>query len=183
MVNVMFFGFGMFKEKEMMEVITGRKDIRGNKAKLKGHALGIQNIGSIPEPAQGIIRKCWKEEGDSFRSYVIVRDKDSEGVSGIVWEISEEELARIEEWELDGPMNWTYLGKGIAYLEDGTAVKVATLPISENQKVDEWVDGFDYPPYLMRKERFVEAINFAMQMREERLARESGETKRKMSYT
>lgn len=161
--KILYFAYGNNREPEIMQALTGNKNLVGHEATLKGYVLGIQRLDQIPKtrllglpvsPYEAIKRN-WD---DSFESYVI---KPGEGeVKGMVWELTPEERELIRDWELID-LGWYKDAKGEADLKDGRKIEIETYALGDNQEIDRIVDGREYNSFLSKPEDFLRVIDVA----------------------
>ncbi len=92
--KILYFGYGANSRKEMMEAITGNKNLIGKPAVLSGFTLCIQRLDQVldtilpsapvPISPRKILDESW---GNTFTTYMIKPKEDSE-VEGTVWELT-----------------------------------------------------------------------------------------------
>src|SRR5438045_1486957 len=94
MVKVLFFGYGANKNRRKIAQIIGRDPQESVGALLEGYVLSTQNLNQIPDPPKELLRNLF---GNDFKVYTIIK---GEGVvQGSLFEITEEELNKISQWE------------------------------------------------------------------------------------
>ena len=103
---IKYFGCGTNRDLDMMAHMIGRKDIHGEPGKLFGYDLCVQRTMQFrderPENSpidispRALILKVW---GPDFEMYVSRPNPDGV-ISGIIWDITQEELELVREWEL-----------------------------------------------------------------------------------
>jgi len=161
--KILYFAYGNNREPEIMQALTGNKDLVGHEATLKGYVLGVQRLDQVPKTRlpglpispYEVIKRNWD---DSFESYVI---KPGEGeVKGRVWELTPEERELIRDWELID-LGWYNDAKVEAALENGKKVEIETYVLGDNQEIDRIVDGREYNSFLGKPEDFLRAIEIA----------------------
>lgn len=161
--KILYFAYGNNREPEIMQVLTGNKNLVGHEAVLKGYVLGVQMLDQVPSirlsgfpvSPQEVLRRHWN---DSFESYVI---KPGEGeVKGMVWELTNEERELVRDWELID-LGWYKDVKGEAILKDGGKIAVETEILGDSQGIDRVIDGKEYNSFLNKKEDFFRVIEIS----------------------
>ena len=158
--KILYFGYGANSQREMMEAITGNKNLVGQPGILKGFKLCIQKMDQVPDlvfsnspvplsPKQ-ILKESW---GDDFETYIIKPGEESDGIAGTIWELSSLERELVRDWELVD-FGWYKDLKGQAVTVDGKIVDIQTEGLREGQGIDREVNGKDYPPFLNKLEDF-----------------------------
>lgn len=152
--KVLYFGYGANSQREMMEAITGNKNLVGKPGILRGFKLCVQRMDQIPDsvfpnsPApvspKQIIKENWP---DSFETYMIKPADVTDEVMGTIWELTPQERELVRDWELVD-FGWYKDMKGRAETLDGQTVNVQTEGFREGQEVDREIDGEDYKPFL-----------------------------------
>ena len=150
-----YFGYGANKTAEMIAAITGKplETLKGIPVVLKGYEIGIQRFDQIPDtlmegsmlpvPVKEIIGGAWSDP-ESFETYVI-RPGDGE-VHGTMWDLTEQDRALVQDWELVG--DW-YKEQMVTVIdESGQELELQTEILGDGQELDRLVDGRDYPPFL-----------------------------------
>ena len=94
--KILYFGYGANSQREMMEAITGNRNLKGQPAILKGYTLCIQKLSQAPDSVKKILRESW---GDNFETYIIKPDKNGE-VAGTIWELSPQDREVVRDWEM-----------------------------------------------------------------------------------
>ena len=152
--RILYFGYGANSQREMMEAITGNKNLVGQPGVLRGFKLGVQRMDQVPDsvfpgsPAPISPKKILKESWpDSFETYMIKPGGEADEVAGTVWELSLLERELVRDWELVD-FGWYKDIKGKAETLDGQIVDVQTEGFREGQEVDREVDGKSYKPFL-----------------------------------
>lgn len=158
--KILYFGYGANSQREMMEAITGNKNLVGQPGVLKGFKLCIQRMDQVPDsvfpdsPAPVSPKKILKESwGKDFEAYIIKLGADKDEVFGTVWELTPQERELVRDWELID-FGWYKDFKGKAVTVDGKTVDIQTEGLREGQEIDREVDGKNYPPFLNRFEDF-----------------------------
>jgi len=182
--KILYFAYGNNREPEIMQALTGNKNMVGDEATLKGYVLGIQRLDQVPRtrlPGLPIspyeaIKRHWS---DSFESYVI---KKGEGeVKGMVWELTPEERELVRDWELID-LGWYKDAKGEAILANGKKVEIETYALGDNQEIDKVVDGREYNSFLSEPENFLRVIEIARREYFERRRTKEGDVVSKEAY-
>lgn len=162
--KILYFGYGANSQREMMEAITGNRNLKGQPAVLKGYALCVQKLSQVPDLVKKNLQESW---GDSFETYIIKPDPNGE-VAGTIWELSPDERELVRDWELID-LGWYKDMVGKAVIEDGTEIDVQTEGLREGQRIDREVRGKYYPPFLNNLKDFK---RIAEQSRREYFARQ-----------
>lgn len=159
MQKILYFGYGANSQREMMEAITGNRNLKGQPGILKGYALCVQKLSQVPDsvsptaPVPVSPKKILKESwGDNFETYIIKPDKNGE-VAGTIWELSRQERELVRDWELID-FGWCKDMEGKAVTKDGKEVDAQTEGFREGQEVAREADGKNYKPFLNRLEDF-----------------------------
>lgn len=157
--KVLYFGYGANSQIEMMEAITGNKNLKGISASLSGAALYVQRLDQspnqvfptspVPISPQALLRESWD---DSFTTYMI-KPKEWCFVKGTVWELTPQERELVRKWELVD-FGWYKDMQAKALTEDGREIEVVTEGWREGQDIDREVDGNNYSPFLNKVEDF-----------------------------
>lgn len=160
MNKILYFGYGANSQREMMEAITGNKNLVGQPGILKGFKLCVQRMNQVPDsvfpssPApvspRQIIRDNWL---DSFETYVIKPGEDVDEVVGTIWELTSLERELVRDWELVD-FGWYKDARGIAVTQNGEEINIQTEGFREGQEIDREVDGKNYEPFLNKVEDF-----------------------------
>ncbi len=159
--RVLYFGYGVNKDWQMMEMITKNRALSGTPAVLKDWELCVQRIDQVPDvvvpdsPApvspRQILKGSWPNEGRDFVSYTI-RPAEGKEVHGTLWELTEEERELVRNWEL---IDFGWYKDAVVKVEvDGQVVEVQTEVLRDGQEVDKVVDGKEYPTFLNEIEDF-----------------------------
>jgi len=158
--KILYFGYGTTRELEMMKAITGKENLIGKQAILKGYSLYIQKLDQIsdeifpnslePISARQILRNNW---GENFTSYTMKSDENKE-VKGIVWELDELDFELLKNWELN-EYGWFKDLKTKVTLENGEIIDVITGELGDGQEIDHEVKDVDYQSYLIEKDRLL----------------------------
>ncbi|MBI4089358.1 MAG: hypothetical protein HY424_01465 [Candidatus Levybacteria bacterium] len=152
--KILYFGYGANSQREMMEAITGNRNLVGQPGVLKGFKLCVQRMDQVPDsvspnspvpvsPKQ-IIKDNWP---DSFETYIIKPGDDADRVVGTVWELTPLERELVRDWELVD-FGWYKDIKGKAVTQDVKEINIETEGLREDQQIDREVDGKDYKPFL-----------------------------------
>jgi hypothetical protein len=143
MDSVLFFGYDIHREGSLISQIIGRHP-NGIAAIIQGYTLCSQRLDQVPNPAQGILRSVF---GDSFQSYTL--RKGNGIVLGTIWELTDEDLSKIKEFEFEGV--WREFFE-VEVLSSGMKnVRCITEKVYDNQEILEVVDGLDYDLFLNKK--------------------------------
>ena len=152
--KILYFGYGANSQIEMMEAITGNKNLVGQPGVLRGFKLCVQRMSQIPdsispnspEPVspKRIIKANWP---DSFETYIIKSGNESDEVEGTVWELTPLEREFVRDWELVD-FGWYKDIKGKAVTTDGQEIDIQTEGLREGQEVDREINGKNYKPFL-----------------------------------
>jgi hypothetical protein len=180
--KIFYFGYATTRELEMMKAITGKENLFGQQATLKGYSLYVQRLDQIPnkvipnspEPisAQRILQNNW---GESFISYVIKSDENGQ-VRGVVWELDELDYKLLKNWELND-YGWFKDLETNVILENGETISIITGELGDGQEIDHEVEGDDYPSYLIEPERLLQrAKEVREQYLEDLRTKEGGKT-------
>lgn len=140
-----FFGYGLLSDRGVVETIIGRDPGPGKTAIVEGFQLVIQTLSQIPDPAKSKLESAWRTK--DFRAYTL--RSGSSIVSGVIWEISEEDLRKIKAWEFVG--TWREALTATAKTSEGQIISVEIVKAPDNQPFDETVNGLRYETDLNRK--------------------------------
>lgn len=155
MKKVLYFGYGANRDPRILSVVLGRKesDFIGTPAIIKGYKLVVQKLNDIPDTIiptspvkispRELLEQSWD---DKFNSYIIKQDAKS-AVSGILWEITEEERERIKDWELVD-FGWPEECQVLASDNLGNLFMASTERMISDQDYDHEVDGINYDTWL-----------------------------------
>ena len=139
MSKILFFGYGANRSRSKMVQIIGNK-LSGQGAIIEGYRLAYQSLDQIPEPAKTVLLKIW---GHQFKSYTL---KEGKGVvSGVLWEISDENFQKIKEWEFIGV--WRELIEVDVRTSDGKKLHAFTEKAPEIHPISGYADGLLYNEY------------------------------------
>jgi hypothetical protein len=176
---VKYFGFGTNRDLEMMEHMVGRKNIKGEHAKLLGYEITIQRADQFrdeispnsPNPKlspRDLIMKVWGPKFEMFTS----RPNPKAVAYGAIWDLSPEEFELVREWEIVdfGCQEDAY---GIAETDGGKKVRVITQSFLNPAEIDRVITGDDYELYIWDKK--------AMLKQADRVRKEYLEMKAKFS--
>ena len=72
--KILYFGYGANSQREMMEAITGNRNLKGQPGILRGYTLCVQKLSQVPESVRKILEKSW---GDNFETYIIKPDRNN----------------------------------------------------------------------------------------------------------
>ena len=146
--KIKYFGYGANSDPEMMEAVTGTK-LEGTPFVLKGFRFGILRLPELPRNVQRILRQDWDS---NFRIYSLVRGADNNSVRGVLWELTDQQLALVHNWELIGllPQEFTVYVEGENSNIFGARTVMITDPIARMI-----VNGESYPPFLNDRERML----------------------------
>jgi len=148
--KILYFGYGANSQREMMEAITGNKNLAGQQGILRGFKLCVQRMDQVPDLPKRILKDSW---GDDFETYIIKPGEETDEVMGTVWELIPLERELVRDWELVD-FGWYNDIEGKAVTKDGQEVEIQTEGFREGQEVDREVDGKNYKPFLNRLEDF-----------------------------
>jgi len=163
---IAFFGHGTNKDREMMEAIIGRPNIKGESGIFYGYELCIQNVQRIrnevlstapaPISPRMIIKESFK--GKNFDLYV-PRPNSEAHVAGTIWYIFERELEYVNNWELID-FGMQELIKVKAITEDGKEVEVFSHALDrEPIEIDHVITDDNYPAYIFDKATMLKRAN------------------------
>lgn len=183
--KILYFGYGANSQREMMEAITGNKNLVGQPGVLRGFKLCVQRMDQVPDsvspnspvrvsPKQ-ILKDSWP---DSFETYIIKPGNKVDEVTGTVWELTPLERELVRDWELVD-FGWYEDIKAKALTQDDKKVDVQTEGFREGQQIDREVDGKNYTPFLNRLEDFQRVAKKARQEYFERIKTQEGTSARK----
>ena len=154
---VYFFGYGADREVDMIRAITGRKPKVVGAAILKGYELYVQPLECITNSKKNdlrpreLLRRTW---GNEFTSYVIVPNSN-ESVCGTLFRISLHDRHLIDNWELVS-LGWYDKLFTEVERDNGKKYRCETQVLAPGQQPGRRVDGIDYRPWLVPKERLME---------------------------
>lgn len=159
--KVLYFGYGANSQREMMEAITGNKNLVGRQGFLKGFILCVQRLDQIPNtvfPGSPVpvsprtnLEDSWPA---NFESYIIKAGSRENKVAGTIWELTPQERELVRDWELVD-FGWYVDIKATATMQNGQEISVETEGLRDNQEVDRTVEGQNYRPFLMPSEDFL----------------------------
>lgn len=155
MKKILYFGYGANRGREMMEAVTGNKNLKGQEVNLKGWELCVQRIGQVPDfiaknspvlvSPRDLLKENWP---DSFESYIIRPSMDSHSeVVGTLWELTPLERELVRDWELID-FGWYKDQLVTVETQDGKYLEVQTEVLREGQEIDRVIDGKNYETYL-----------------------------------
>lgn len=146
--SVFYFGFGANSHPKMMQAVIGRIP-EGRPAELRGYELGIQKFVDLPQTAQRILKKYWKE---NFKSYVI-RPNPKKSVSGTLWKLSFKERQLVARWELVGLWQSS---QNITVITDSTnIVQAETEVVPSDSIISPVEDSESYKPFIVAKRKIL----------------------------
>ncbi len=158
--KILYFGYGANSQREMMEAITGSKNLVGQPGVLRGFKLCIQKMSQVPDsvfpnspvavsPKQ-ILKESWS---DNFETYIIKPGEETDEVVGTVWKLTPLERELVRDWELVD-FGWYKDIKAKALTTDEEEVDIQTEGFREGQEIDREVEGKNYKPFLNTLEDF-----------------------------
>lgn len=142
MAKLYYFGYGTNKSRERIREIIGHDPGEGKGAVLDGYVLTYQVLDQVPEGPRTVLGKVW---GDEFKGYTL--RKGSWKVAGVIWELEEDDLEKIKEWEFVDE-HWKEMVSASAVTSDGVTIQVVTEKVPDNQPIKEAVDGLNYKENL-----------------------------------
>lgn len=153
----------LLSDSDLIQTLTGESYRDAEPSILDGYDLVIQKIDQIPETPQRIIRGTW---GEDFESYNLTPGLGS--IKGIKCRITEDQWARLDDWEF-GEFGW-FVPKEVEVRNPctGKLERVMTIVMGEGQSFERKVDGFNFSPYLMPREKTLEVAEKARQIYNER---------------
>jgi hypothetical protein len=117
MKTIQYFGYGSLRNRRFIKEIIGRDPGVGRSAIIRGYQLGFQSLRQIPADVSAQLRSIW---GEAFKAYTLI--KGNGVVSGVVWELTQDELLRLEQWNFSGV--WRHVITEHAILEDNSEMTV-----------------------------------------------------------
>lgn len=115
-------------------------------AVLENAYLAYQVLDQIPQPPRDILERVW---GRNFKCYTA---RTGEGqIAGVVWELDEEDLKTLKEWEFIG--EWRELVQVKVKASDGQELTAYTEKAPDTAPVKETVDGLNYEDNLNKEGR------------------------------
>jgi len=162
--RVLYFGYGANRDASMMAAILDRpaSELVGHPLVLDNYALVVQRLDQIPESASTILRGSWD---DDFVSYAAVRQEGSK-LSGIAWELTQDELDRMNDWELT-EFGWFSVNREAVTGPAGNSIEIVIQEIID-QPYDHIVDGATYDTWAISKDRLLAQAERARQEYDER---------------
>lgn len=119
-----YFGYGAMRDYDVVKAVIGRGP-SGTKATLKGYELIIQRLPDVPPALKHGLERTW---GPGYGAYRIRLGDDNSHVTGVAWEINEEELGLIKNWEGNGV--WTQTIEEEVFTYEGSYVKAVSDAVS-----------------------------------------------------
>lgn len=164
-MKIKYFGFGTNCDKDMMAHMVGNNNLKGEKGKLLGFELCIQKLKHIRNivPKSSPIDKSPREligkNFDNEFELYIARPKQNGEIFGTIWELSEEELSLVKEWELvDIGMQEEV--QAIAINSKGKLLNVETQALMKPPaEIDRVVKDKDYPAYIVSKQKMLKVAD------------------------
>lgn len=149
---------------ELIQTLTGQPLLNKQEAVLEGYNLVVQRLDQVPDPAQKIIRGTW---GDTFESYNLTPGDGR--IKGFKCTITEDQMKRLAEWEFE-EFGW-FVPREVEITNPttGEKEKVMTMVMGEGQEYDRVVDGENFEPFLMPKEKTLEVAAVARNLYDERM--------------
>jgi len=160
--KIYYFGYGTNKDLAMMQHMVGRKDLTGEPGVLLDYELAIQNFNQIRgeikngSPAPVSPRQIIEEGFDNTFELFVARPKKGAKCHGTIWHLTPHEFELTREWELvDFGMYED--AKGLAVNEAGDEFPIVTQAlINKPDDIDRVVEGADYEPYLVPKDKILD---------------------------
>ena len=149
MAKVYFFGYGANRSRKRIKEILGKEPDGGYGAVINGYTLSYQVLDQVPENPRRILDKVW---GENFKGYTLSQGGGK--VAGVIWEIEEEDLKKIKQWEFVDE-GWKELVRATANTSDGRSITVLTEKAVETLPRKEAVDGLHYEDNLNKGEPYV----------------------------
>lgn len=144
MGRVLFFGYGANKSRSKIQQIIGKDPGLGVGAILEGYTLNLQSINQIPDIPRQILLKLYSGE---FKAYTI--RKGDGVVVGAIWEIEEEDLNKIKEWEFVDV--WREIIEVSVKTSSEETLKVITEKAKDEFQTEFIVDGLLYDVFGFTK--------------------------------
>ena len=104
--EILYFGYGTNRDRDMMVAMIGRDDLLGEPGKLLGYELCVQGLKDIPgtvvenAPALFSPREIVERALGSLFELYIIRPSPSNATCGTIWHLTIEDLNLVYEWEL-----------------------------------------------------------------------------------
>lgn len=140
MQKVYFFGYGANRNREKIYQITGKYPSLEFGAILEGYQLCVQNLDLITEKPRKILTELY---GERFKAYTI--KKGNGIVSGMIWEITPEDLEKIKEWEFVG--DWKEIIEITIRSAGNKTIQAITEKVTDDAQVIDIVDGLSYDEF------------------------------------
>jgi hypothetical protein len=142
MAKVLFFGYGAYRNKNKLAQVLGHTLGEGVGAVLEGYVLVYQTLNQLPANIGEFLRGVY---GNDFKAYTI--RKGSGVVSGIIWEITNEDLEIIKKWEFIPLSPWREIVGINLKSSGGKEVKAFTEKAKDDQPATKITDGLDYEEF------------------------------------
>lgn len=142
--KILFFGYGGNRSQQKIKEILDHDPGNGVGAILSGYTLNVQSLSQIPSTVQSIFQKIY---GNEFKAYTIKKGKGI--VSGVVWQLTAEDVEKIKQWEFVGDYREIVEAQVTTSSED--AVKVITEKSREEFPTTFIVDGLVYNVFAFAK--------------------------------
>jgi hypothetical protein len=138
--KIIFFGYGANRNRQKISQIIGYDPGEGVGAVLENYILCIQLLIQVPEPIRKFLTQVY---GPEFKSYTI---RKGEGlVSGTIWELTEEDIGKIHQWEFIG--SWREMVNIAVTTSRLTQIQAITEKAPDQQDYEEVVDGLLYDEF------------------------------------
>jgi hypothetical protein len=144
MKKFLFFGYGANSDRQKIKQIIGRDPGEGVGAILDNYVLAVQELSLIPEPPRNLLAQIY---GNSFKAYTL---KKGQGVvSGVLWELNDDELAIFKKWEFVGV--WREIIEVEVKSAGQKPVSVLTEKSMDQFPVAQVADGVTYEPFNFKE--------------------------------
>lgn len=149
-----YFAYGE-RTPEVMEAIIGRRpDMEA--ATLPKYVLGVQHAYEMPELVQKILgTNRTSVEMEKFLAYVVMPEPDLE-VEGCVAEVSQEELALLDNWDIEGLWLTRHNQREVYVGNRAVFASVHALEIVRVMPAAEYFDSGEFPKFLNDPQRTIE---------------------------
>jgi hypothetical protein len=144
MNTINFFGYGLLRDRSIIKEIIGRDPGTGRPAIIRGYELVYQVLSQIPEKVRQKLEQAW---GSNFKAYTLRRGAGI--VTGVIWEITDQELEKIKAWEFVGM--WREAVNDTVTTSDGEQISIAIIKAPDEQLFEEKINGLQYETNLNRK--------------------------------